>query len=177
MPVQYMCVNVVFVFLCSSWCAWWVLFLCPSLCSALLLALLWKRLMGVVMEDTADAPAAHHPAISSPTYTRTSLPDPVGSLNQLQWETPATSNHLWNFSVLLILFSQSRLRLPALSLNPVCPPASPTSSLEPERNHQPDATRTPAAQTSTWSVQIFHKFLYLTSTLVCVSVRGPQTWQ
>ena len=102
---------------------------------------------------------------------------PVESLNQLQWETPATSNHLWNFSVLLILFSQSRLRLPALSLNPVCPPASPTSSLEPERNHQPDATRTPAAQTSTWSVQIFHKFLYLTSTLVCVSVRGPQTWQ
>ena len=37
-----------------------ILFLCCLLCSALLLPLLWKPLMGVVTEDTADAPAAHH---------------------------------------------------------------------------------------------------------------------
>ena len=115
-----------------SWCAWCVLFL--SLSSALLLPLLWTPLMGVVTENTADAPAAHHPAMSSPTYTWTSLPDPAGSLNQLLWETPATLNHSWNFSVLLILFSLSHLRLPALRLNPVCLPASPALSLEPEHN-------------------------------------------
>ena len=51
-----------FLFFRSFWCAWWefVFVLSPVFCSSPLSPLLWKPLMGVVTEDIADTPAAHH---------------------------------------------------------------------------------------------------------------------
>ena len=41
-----------------------------------------KDSSSVIAEDPANTPAAHHPAINSPTYTQTNIPDPAGLLNQ-----------------------------------------------------------------------------------------------
>ena len=110
------CSVCVFAFFCSLLVCLVCLFWCLSLCCAPFLLFLWKPLVGVVAEDPANAPAAHHPAINSPTYTQTNLPDPTGLLNQFLWETPA------NYELTLVFIAL---------LNPVFPVSPQTTSPEP----------------------------------------------